>query len=362
MNDVTRILIPPTTTMREAIEVINRGAVQIALVIDDSRRLLGTVTDGDIRRALLKGLTLEHPVELVFNREPFVVYSNISEETVSQLMRLNRLRQIPVVDSEFRIIGIQLREESAEVQRRDNPMVIMAGGKGLRLRPHTEHCPKPMLSVAGKPMLEHIIERARNEGFTHFIVSVGHLGHIIEQYFGDGGKFGVKINYLHETQPLGTAGALSLLQPNQNIPILVTNGDVLTNIRYGDILDFHVNNKATATMAVRQYEWQHPLGVVQTDGINLIGFEEKPIYRTQVNAGIYVLDPISLKYLVTNEQCDMPSLFKRLKEKDLPTIVFPMHEVWLDVGKPEDYMHSETLEFLQPSPNPHSFQRNISKE
>jgi len=354
MNDVSQILIPPSTTVREAIEVINRGAMQIALVIDGSRRLLGTVTDGDIRRALLKGFTLEHSVEKVFNREPFVVHANISRESVFQLMNLNRLHQIPVVDSEFHIIGIQLWEESTENRCRENPIVIMAGGKGLRLRPHTEHCPKPMLPVAGKPMLEHIIERARNEGFCHFIISIRHLGHIIEKYFEDGRRFGVKIKYLHETQPLGTAGALSLLTPPPSIPILVTNGDVLTNIRYGDILDYHVTNKAIATMAVRQYEWQHPLGVVQTDGIDLVGLEEKPIYRTQVNAGIYVLDPTSLKYFIINEKCDMPSLFDRLKEGKHRTIVFPMHEIWLDVGKPEDYIHSETLEFLQPSPNPPS--------
>ena len=348
MNDATKILISPEISVREAIAVINSGGMQIALVVDDSHHLLGTVTDGDIRRALLKGLTLEHPVEQVFNREPFVVHANISQETVSQLMNLNRLRQIPVVDSEHRLVGIQLWKEFTGRQQRDNPMVIMAGGKGLRLRPHTEYCPKPMLPVAGKPILEHIIERGRNDGFGHFIVAIQHLGHIIEKYFGDGSRLGVKIDYLHETEPLGTAGALSLLPPPDS-PILVTNGDVLTNIHYSDILDFHLNNSAMATMAVRQYEWQHPLGVVQADGIDLVGFEEKPVYRTQVNAGIYVLDPASLELLPKSERFDMPALFVKLKEAGLRTLVFPMHEVWLDVGKPEDYMYSETLEFLQSS-------------
>jgi NDP-sugar pyrophosphorylase family protein len=215
-------------------------------------------------------------------------------------------------------------------------MVIMAGGMGTRLRPHTESCPKPLLSVAGKPMLEHIIERVKLEGFSHFVLAIHYLGHMIEDHFGNGERLGVKIDYLREQSPLGTAGALGLLDPYPDAPFVVTNGDVITDIRYGELLDFHVRHNATATMAVRVHEWQHPFGVVQTEGVDIVGFEEKPVARTHINAGVYALDPEALSVLCAEERCDMPTLFERLQAKSKRTVAYPMHEPWLDVGRPED--------------------------
>jgi NDP-sugar pyrophosphorylase family protein len=219
-------------------------------------------------------------------------------------------------------------------------MVIMAGGRGTRLGQHTENCPKPLLPVGGKPMLEHIIERAKAEGFNRFVIAIHYLGQMIEEYFGDGSRWQVQIAYLHEQTPLGTAGALGLMQPRPDEPFLVTNGDVLTDIRYGELLDFHCRHRAAATMAVRQHEWQHPFGVVKTKGVEIIGFEEKPILRSHINAGIYAMEPHTLDSLGLNEHCDMPTLFTRLKERDGRTIVYPMHEPWLDVGRPDDLLQA----------------------
>jgi len=212
----------------------------------------------------------------------------------------------------------------------------MAGGKGVRLRPFTENCPKPMVTVAGKPMLEHILERGKLEGFNHFVLAIHYLGHMIEDYFGNADRLGVRIDYLREQSPLGTAGALSLLNPRPDAPFVVTNGDVLTDIRYGELLDFHMRHNASATMAVRLHEWQHPFGVVQTKGVEIVGFEEKPIARTHINAGVYVLEPDALSVLEDGAPCDMPTLFERLQAKMKRTVAYPMHEPWLDVGRPDD--------------------------
>jgi NDP-sugar pyrophosphorylase family protein len=190
-----------------------------------------------------------------------------------------------------------------------------------------------MLHVAGKPMLEHIILHAKADGFNQFVFAVHYLGHVIEEYFGNGDRWRVTINYLKENIPLGTAGALNLLAPRPDTPFLVSNGDVLTDISYSALLDFHCQHHAQATMAVRLHEWQNPFGVVQIKGVDIVGFEEKPVTRSHINAGVYVLEPNTLGMLNTGEHCDMPELFRRIKVNNLKTIAYPMHEPWLDVGR-----------------------------
>jgi dTDP-glucose pyrophosphorylase len=322
-------------SIKDAITRLNNTGLQIVLVVDGSNTLLGTITDGDIRRGLLKGLTLDDAIEGIMRSNSLVVPPEVARDMVLQLMKANRLHQLPIVDTSRRVLGLHLWDEIA-IPSFPNAMVIMAGGLGTRLRPHTESCPKPMLPVAGKPMLEYIIERAKLEGFTHFIIAVQYLGHIIEDYFGDGERFGVRIEYLRETTPLGTAGALSLMNTVPELPFVVTNGDVLSDIRYGELLDFHARHAAVATMAVRLHEWQHPFGVVQTEGVDIVGFEEKPIARTHINAGIYVLSPEALDAMVANVRCDMPTLFEQLQTEGKRTVAYPMHEPWLDVGRPDD--------------------------
>ena len=329
-------LLPLDSSVQDAIQSLDRSGLQIVLVVDDRERLVGTITDGDIRRGLLRGLTLPSSVADILHREPLIVPPTLGQEAVRQLMQVNRIHQLPVVDKSFKVVGLHVWDEIQTPSARSNIMVIMAGGKGTRLRPHTENCPKPMLPVGGKPMLEYIIERASAEGLKHFVISLHYLGHIIEEHFGDGSRWGVQIDYVREKAPLGTGGALSLLSPRPGAPFLVTNGDVLTDIRYSDLLDFHIHHRAAATMAVRAHEWQHPFGVVRTQGMDIVGIDEKPIYRSHVNAGIYVLEPHALDALKPHTHCDMPTLFGRLKATSERTIVYPMHEPWLDVGRPAD--------------------------
>lgn len=333
-----KVLLPADVTLRQAIRSLDETALQIGLVVSPDGTLLGTLTDGDIRRGLLRGLDMNSPIAEVICREPLVVPPEIGREIVLQLMQANKIHQLPVVDEGRHVVGLHLWDELLVPRRRpDNLMVIMAGGQGVRLRPHTENCPKPLLPVGGKPMLEHIIERARAEGFRRFVLAVHFLANMIEDHFGDGSRWQVQIDYLREEAPLGTAGAISLLSPRPDAPFLVSNGDVLTDIRYGELLDFHCAYGAAATMAVRLHEWQHPFGVVHTKGVDIIGFEEKPVSRNHINAGVYVLDPRALDVLSEGEHCDMPTLFSRLQERSARTIVYPMHEPWLDVGQSKDY-------------------------
>lgn len=331
-----KALLPADATLQQAISSLSETGLQIVLVVSPDGTLLGTLTDGDIRRGLLRGLDMNSAIDAIIHREPLVVPPSLGRDTALQIMQANKIHQLPVVDDDRRVVGLHLWDELMVPGQRLNLMVIMAGGKGTRLWPHTENCPKPLLSVGGKPMLEHIIERARAEGFQHFVLAIHYLGHMIEDYFGDGSRWQVQIDYLREETPLGTAGAIGLLNPRPEIPFLVSNGDVLTDIRYGELLDFHCHHRALATMAVRLHEWQHPFGVVRTKGVDIISFDEKPIARSHINAGIYVLEPGALGSLSAGEYCDMPTLFSRLQERPARTIVYPMHEPWLDVGRPDD--------------------------
>jgi len=342
-------ILPVHSSIEQAVRNLDQVAIRIVLVINERGELEGTISDGDIRRGLLKGLDLKSPIANVIHRNAMVVPPEMGREMVMQLMVANKIQQIPVVNEHRHIVGLHLWDEITTVPVRPNMMVIMAGGIGSRLRPHTENCPKPLLPVAGKPMLEHIIERAKLEGFSHFVLAIHYLGHMIEDHFGNGDRLGVQIDYLREHSPLGTAGALGLLNPLPEAAFVVTNGDVITDIRYGELLDFHIRHDAAATMAVRVYEWQHPFGVVHTHGVEIVGFEEKPVARSHINAGVYALDPGALNALSADARCDMPTMFERLQAQTKRTVAYPMHEPWLDVGRPDDLnrANAETVKKFQ---------------
>ena len=329
-------ILPVHATLEQAIRNLDQVAIKIVLVVNEAGGLEGTISDGDVRRGLLKGLDITSPIVSIIHRNAMVVPPEMARDTVMQLMVANKIQQIPVVNEHHHVVGLHLWDEITTPPVRSNLMVIMAGGMGTRLRPHTENCPKPMLPIAGKPMLERIIERAKLEGFSQFVLSIYYLGHMIEDYFGNGERMQVRIDYLREQSPLGTAGALGLLNPRPGASFVVTNGDVITDIRYGELLDFHIRHDAVATMAVRVHEWQHPFGVVQTKGVDIVGFEEKPVARSHINAGVYALEPDALNALSADAHCDMPTLFERLQAKIKRTVAYPMHEPWLDVGKPDD--------------------------
>jgi len=330
--------------LREVIRILDSGAMQIVLVVDGDNRLLGTITDGDIRRGILKGISLEAPANQIMNASPTVVRAGVERELVMTMMRQKQLRHIPVLDEHGSLVGLEFLDEI--IQHRDNPVVLMAGGLGSRLQSLTKDCPKPMLQVGNKPLLETILENFIEHGFHKFYISVNYMGHVIKSYFGDGSRWGVDIQYLEENQRLGTGGALSLLPMRPNAPLIVMNGDVLTKVNFRQLLEFHLEHNAQATMCVREYDFQIPYGVVKIDRHNITSIEEKPIQRFFVNAGIYVLDPAAMELIPKDVFYDMPSLFESLIKRGDETSAFPIREYWLDIGQLADYDRANG-EFMQ---------------
>ena len=323
-------------TLRAVAENLNVSSLKIVLVVDDDGSLIGTITDGDIRRNLLSAKSFETTAGEVMTRNPLVVPKDVSKETVLQLMHANKIQQIPIVDSNNLLVGLHQWDDFEKPLIRDCPVVLMAGGKGIRLRPMTENCPKPMLEVSGRPILEHILRKVSAEGFSKFFISINYMGHVIEEYFGDGQNYGVDIQYLKEDDILGTAGALSLLPELASENFLVLNGDVISDVNCAALLDFHNNHQAMATMAVKVHDWELPYGVVEVEGLNISGFQEKPTIRSLVNAGVYALSTHSLKWLEYNRRKDMPELFDDLNSANQKTVAYLVHEHWLDVGRPAD--------------------------
>ena len=334
MNGWKSTLINHRASIKDAIECLNNTGMQIVLIEKDGK-LFGTISDGDIRRGLLKGVNLNDGIMSITDGEPISVMSNVSRIEAIKIMELNKIKHLPIVNKDNKLVGLHLIDGSSCEAKAKNAIVIMAGGLGKRMMPYTENIPKPMLEVHGKPILRHILDKAKSEGFHEFFISINYLGDVIKDYFGSGEELGIKISYLTEDKPLGTAGALSLL-PMQKKPIIVTNGDVLSDIVLKDILNFHKHNLADATMAIRPHEWQNPFGVVEIDDISITDFIEKPIIRSFVNAGVYVINPQSLALLLKNKYIDMPNFFQYLKEKNQKVIAYPIHEHWSDIGRPED--------------------------
>ena len=296
-----------TATISDAIKSLDNTGLQIVLIANDKSALEGTITDGDIRRALLAGCQLSDRVDSVFQRDALVVGIGATRETAFSLMKKTGVRHIPIVDSGRRLVGLYLWEDMS-ASMRNNVLVIMAGGLGLRLRPATEHCPKPMLPVAGRPMLEHIILHARTHGITKFVIAIHYLGSLIEEYFADGSSLGIDVSYIREEDPLGTAGALQMVDPGPAKTFLITNGDVMAKIDYAGLINFHELNEADVTVAVQEYEHHHPYGVVTTNGSEVIEIEEKPIYKDYINTGIYAMSSSALIKNRPSGPYDMPDI------------------------------------------------------
>jgi dTDP-glucose pyrophosphorylase len=335
MKNWEKLQVRPCTPIIEVMKVIDEGAVQIALVVDDQQRLLGTVTDGDIRRGILRNVSLEDPVEKVMNTNPVVLKVSDSKSKYKTFLQY-RLRQIPVVNEQNQVLDIKLFGDFA-AEEVDNWVVLMAGGLGTRLRPLTLTKPKPMLEIGGKPILETIIENFMEHGFSKFILSVNYKSEIIKHYFGDGSKLGVSIQYIDEHKRMGTAGSLSLLPEKPTKPFFVMNADLLTKVNFKQLLDFHYEHEAFATMCVRDYEFQVPYGVIKTHNQRLLSIEEKPVQRYFVNAGIYVLNPEVLEFIPSGAFFDMPQLFETIIQHGKEAAVFPIREYWMDIGHINDY-------------------------
>lgn len=337
MKNWRDVLIKPETTILEAMKIIDKTTMQFSAVVDEEMHLLGTVTDGDIRRGILKGLPLESRIGEVMNTTPICGQVGKQSFYYKKLMRERKLKQLPIVSKTNILLRILFSDDLELATQKANKVILMVGGLGTRLHPLTETLPKPMLNVGSRPILETIIESFKNYGFTNFVLCVNYKKEIIMDYFQDGFHLGVNIEYIEETKRLGTAGALSLLSEKPIEPFFVMNGDLLTKINFEQLLDFHNDTDSLATMCVREYEYQIPYGVIETDNHKLLSIIEKPIHKSFVNAGIYVLDPGMLDHVPNDVFYDMPDLYKKLMSKDEKVSAFPLREYWLDIGQLDDY-------------------------
>jgi dTDP-glucose pyrophosphorylase len=327
-------------SIRVALENIDRAGTQIALVVDDQMRLLGTVTDGDVRRAILNGVDLSSPISQIMNPSPKTVLFDTPIPTVTRFMTANGLKQLPIVTASGAVCGLHSILELLKQPRYSNRVVIMAGGYGTRLRPLTDSCPKPLLPVGGKPILELIIESLSAQGFSNITITTHYKAEMIEQYFQDGSHWKVNIDYIKEVLPLGTAGALSMLPKTIDSPIIVLNGDLLSNVSFEALLEFHNSKQCDSTMAVKDYDIQIPYGVVHHDGITVEGIAEKPKHRFSVNAGIYVINPVCLDFVPSDTPSTMVDLLNKLLKNKKSCCSFPIADYWLDVGQPEEFQQA----------------------
>jgi len=337
MNKIEDIIVTEDTPIIDVLKIIDKSSKQLVLVIDENKKLLGTVSDGDIRRAILRGISLNDIVKNVYFKSPTVANINDSKEKIINICTTKKIHQIPIVDNDGNLIGLEILDELVSKETKPNKVILMVGGLGTRLRPLTENTPKPMLLVGGKPILETIIEKFASYGFVNIVLCVNYKSNIIRDYFGDGSSFGVNIEYISEDKRMGTAGALSLLREKPTEPFFVMNGDLLTKVNFEHLLNYHLSNSAMATMCVREYNLQVPFGVVKLENEKIKSIEEKPTHKFFVSAGIYMLSPDVCEYIPKNEFYDMPTLFEKLIELDRNVISFPIREYWLDIGRVEEF-------------------------
>jgi len=346
MKNYKNILLKQNSTIKEAMQIIDTGAMRIALVVDENHKLIRTLTDGDIRRALLKNISFDKSIENIAYIKPTVCTIEDTKEKMLEVAIKKKLYQIPIVDKQGKLIDVKEVDELIKPKNKTNKVVLMVGGLGTRLRPLTEDIPKPMLQVGNRPILETIIANFKKHGFTNIILSVNYKSEIIKEYFKDGSNFGVNIEYIDENKRMGTAGALSLIKNKLTEPFFVMNGDLLTNVNFDSLLEFHISSNATATMCVREYDFQVPYGVVNIENSNITTIVEKPIHKFFVSAGIYMLNPECIDLIPKDEFYDMPTLFQKLIDTNDNVISFPLREYWLDIGRIEEY-EKANLEYAQ---------------
>lgn len=336
-KDLSRVTLSPRAPLIEALQVIEDGARAVAFVCDARRRLLGTLTDGDARRAILAGSSLDSRcVQEIMRRDFARVSPAAGRAEVLDLMRARGIEQIPVVDNHGRLCGLHSLHDLIGAKERRNWAVIMAGGKGVRLGSLTEKVPKPMIAVAGRPILERLVLHLLGHGIRRIFLAVNHLAHVIEDHFGNGARFGCRIEYLRESRPLGTGGALSLLPPVPETPTLVVNGDLVTQFDVGRILSFHSDGRYAVTFGLRPHSIEIPFGVAKVRGNQLVELREKPTERMLINAGIYVLAPCAMRMIPEDREFPITELFDRCIRKGMKVGAHVIEDEWLDVGRREE--------------------------
>ena len=336
IKNLTDLTVRPDASLLDTIAAISKGTKQIALVIDDAGVLLGTVTDGDIRRGLLRGLDMKALVTEVMNPNPTTASLGDDAQTVMVEQLARMIHSVPVIDGSGKVVGLFTDADLVTPDEITTPVVLMAGGKGVRLYPLTKDVPKPMLKIGDMPIIEIILRKLKSQGFKNVFISVNYLGNIIEEHIKDGAWLGLNVTYLHESQPLGTAGALGQLNGKLNEAFIVMNSDLLTNCDFRQVIRFHKKTGAKGTLGVREYSFQIPYGVVNINGTEVESISEKPLHRSMVSAGIYALDPWALSLVPADEYCDMPTLLDKIKAEGEKVSAFPIHESWLDIGRHDD--------------------------
>lgn len=341
---ISDLFVQPHNTITEALEVLNISGIGVVLIVDEESRLLGTLTDGDVRRALIQGIPMIDHVDSIMNHHPVTATIGTPRMKLLGLMHTRRKRQIPLVDDDHRVVDIAWQNQLMELDMSTHPfasVVILCGGLGTRLRPLTNEKPKPLLPVGGKPVLEHIIKALAESGFRQIYLAVNYMADQIQEYFSDGHQWGVQIEYALEKKSLGTAGALSLLQDRLNEPTIILNGDLLTGVDYGKIYNFHIDRKFDLTIGVKPYQIQVPYGVVNLNGDYVQQLSEKPVYSFFTNAGIYILNPEVISLIPYDEYHDMTDLISLVLAQHGRVGAFPFHEYWLDVGRHDDYVQAQ---------------------
>ena len=331
------LLVSKDSSIKDCLRILDNGMRPTLFVVDGENKLLGTVTDGDIRRALLRGIGIEERAAIAMNAKPVVANETESRNARHARMRERDVNFLPVLDSAGHVTAIELLDDGSEVASLPFSAVLMCGGLGTRMCELTQHCPKPMLPIGDKPMLEKILRRLAKQGIKNFYFAINYLGNMIEDYFGDGTKFGVKIQYLREKIRLGTGGALSLITTKPMDAMLVMNGDIITDFDVQNIFSFHKLYNSFATMGIIEYQYQNQFGVVCHDGEKFICIKEKPVEKCHINSGIYVISPEFIDLIPYNTFIDMPDIFTIAKESNKNVTVFPIIETWSDIGRKDDY-------------------------
>ena len=333
-----QILLKPDNTLEEAIKTLHEGGCRITLIIDDDGKLLGTLTDGDVRRALIKHISMDDLVVEVMNNKPETALKSDQRRQILSMMRKKKFLHMPIVNEQGVLVGLETLQHLIKNISYDNPVLLMAGGFGTSLLPLTKETPKPLLKVGKLPILETIITQFIDAGFHNFYISTHYKAEMVRKHFGDGSAWGVSIQYIHETKPMGTAGSLGLLPRDiQDLPILVMNGDLLTKVNFEHLLEFHKEQGGVATMCVREYDFQVPYGVIESKECRITSIVEKPVHQFFVNAGIYVLNPALVKSVDGKTYLDMPSLLESRIENGEQVDTFPLHEYWIDIGHLEEF-------------------------
>ena len=341
MRNLQNVFVSATASIREGVKTITKNAYQICLVVDEDKKLLGTVTDGDIRCGILEEVSFSASIIKIMNSNPITAKREDSREKILGKMAAHKIRHIPVLDEKNRVCDLEILDDILNVEEKETTVVLMAGGLGTRLRPLTNDCPKPMLALGGKPILENILENLIEYGFRQFYFTVNYKAKMVTDHFGDGSRWGVRIHYIHEKQRMGTAGALGFLPVRPNKPLLVMNADLITRVNFDHLLDYHEKyrekQEIKATMCIREYDFQVPYGVVKLDGSCFKGIEEKPVKKFFVNAGIYMIEPEVLNLIPSDTFFDMPQLFEKIIEEEQSVAAFPISEYWLDIGRMDEY-------------------------